>query len=74
VNNLITLTGVNFDSSAMYAVGYLPPAAVNCEQVWSMGQGMEGDLNKDCHVDFKDVGVFSEDWLNCNDPAPGGCL
>ena len=33
-----------------------------------MGQGLEGDLNKDCYVDFEDVDVFFEDWLKSNDP------
>jgi hypothetical protein len=31
------------------------------------------DLNKDCHVDFKDFALIAADWLNCNSFGGYGC-
>jgi hypothetical protein len=36
------------------------------------GEFLAMDLNHDCTVDFWDLDLFANQWLNCNDPA--GCL
>lgn len=33
-----------------------------------------GDVNFDCSIDFEDVEVISENWLNCNDPVDSNCI
>jgi len=33
----------------------------------------QGDLNKDCYVDFKDFALMSSEWLSCNDPNNSEC-
>lgn len=32
-----------------------------------------GDLNKDCYVDFYDLAVFAQDWLECSNPIDPIC-
>jgi hypothetical protein len=32
-----------------------------------------GDLNKDCYVNFKDLAIFAEAWLECADPLDPAC-
>jgi hypothetical protein len=35
----------------------------NCEEVWQSGNGISGDFNRDCVVDFKDLGQMASEWL-----------
>lgn len=34
---------------------------------------LEGDINKDCKVDFIDFAEFAGNWLRCNDPLDPAC-
>jgi hypothetical protein len=34
---------------------------------------LKGDLNGDCHVDFKDVLIFIGQWLECSNPLDSTC-
>ncbi len=34
---------------------------------------LEMDLNDDCKVDFRDLAIFAESWLECNLNPPDGC-
>ena len=34
---------------------------------------LTADLNRDCYVDFKDFGVFANEWLKCSDPFGSNC-
>lgn len=45
--------------------------AYTCSEQISISGSMLTDLNDDCEIDILDVGLFVEDWVNCNDPA--GC-
>jgi hypothetical protein len=36
----------------------------NCEEVWQSGNGISGDFNRDCVVDFKDLGQMASEWLS----------
>ena len=47
--------------------------ALTCAAVWSSGSGITYDFNHDCYVDFKDLSIFLEDFLKCNDPQIIGC-
>ncbi|MCD4831394.1 MAG: hypothetical protein K8R02_06250 [Anaerohalosphaeraceae bacterium] len=31
------------------------------------------DLNEDCYVDFKDIAILAENWLDCTDPTDTRC-
>ena len=31
------------------------------------------DINKDCHVDFRDFSAMAADWFKCTDPGNSGC-
>jgi hypothetical protein len=69
--------GGYIDEFAVYA-GVLPPERVaahyaagqpgtagqptNCAEVWARGQGLYGDLNHDCIVDFYDFAIFAAEW------------
>ena len=45
-----------------------------CAEVWSMGYGMQTDLDQSCKIDWGDFSVFASQWLWCNDPLnPGQC-
>ncbi len=40
-----------------------------CTEVWSMGYGLQTDLDQSCKVDWGDFSVFASTWLDCNDPT-----
>ncbi len=42
-----------------------------CTEVWSMGYGMQTDLDKTCKIDWGDFSVFASHWLaiDCGNPA-----
>ncbi|HBG25622.1 MAG: hypothetical protein A2Y10_01215 [Planctomycetes bacterium GWF2_41_51] len=44
------------------------PFILTCEQIWEAGQGMPGDLNKDCIIDFLDFAEFAEQYMMSNNP------
>ena len=51
-----------------------PPQTISgytCADKLSKSSGMLTDLNGDCNIDILDLGLFVEQWVNCNDPA--GC-
>ena len=35
---------------------------------------LDADLFRDCVVDVKDLAIFAQDWLVCNDPEVAGCI
>ncbi len=38
------------------------------------GDYIDGDLNRDCYVNLEDFALFSQDWLQCSDPAEETCM
>ena len=36
-------------------------------------QAIKGDINGDCKVDFKDLAIMMDHWLECNRDIPGSC-
>jgi hypothetical protein len=46
----------------------------DCNAVYEQGFNYAGDLNHDCHVDYKDIVEMTNHWLNCNSPDPNECL
>jgi hypothetical protein len=45
----------------------------DCNAVYKYGFNYTGDLNHDCSVDYKDLDVITDQWLNCYDPDPNIC-
>ncbi len=54
------------------------PDPDNCSEVWSMGYGMQTDLDFTCKIDWGDFSVFASQWLfdECGASADfdGSCL
>ncbi len=50
--------------AAHYAAGQPGSAGqpTNCYEVWASGEGLYGDLNRDCIVNFFDFAIFAADW------------
>lgn len=51
--------------------GTLLPA--NCAEVQAFGYGLLSDLNGDCSVDYKDLYIISDKWLNTDCAADNYC-
>jgi hypothetical protein len=45
----------------------------NCGAIWVMGQGMTGDINRDCAVGWKDMKLIGTEWLNSCNSANNWC-
>ena len=59
-----------FGAHAMRIVG---PVPMNCAEVWAYGYGIEADFDRDCRVTFRDLRLFCDYWLLCNDPCDANC-
>lgn len=46
----------------------------DCNDVYKYNFNSPGDLNHDCHVDFKDLKIITDGWLKCNDPCDPNCI
>lgn len=51
---------INIDDMSWYIKN---PA--NCEEVRYLGGKIDGDINKDCRVDFKDLSALIDYWVTC---------
>ncbi|MCK5272189.1 MAG: hypothetical protein KAJ52_06410 [Sedimentisphaerales bacterium] len=49
-----------------------PPPSI-CHGLWQSGYGIDADLNHDCYINVSDLAVFTEEWLECNDPCNPNC-
>ncbi len=47
---------------------YTAPGPTTCAEVWSMGYGLQTDLDQSCYVNWGDFSLFASQWLWCNDP------
>ena len=63
------------------AVSQIPGGSeepTTCVEVWSMGYGMQTDLDQTCKIDWGDFSVFANQWLdpNCGTASDfdGSCL
>ena len=61
-----------------YLVGHSTTAnsffvPTECSDVWSMGLGLQEDLNRDCRLNLEDWAILTGDWLKCTDPLGPGC-
>ena len=45
----------------------------NCNNVQEAGHGLESDLNHDCYVNYEDLEIMADSWLNvCTSPTNCG--
>jgi hypothetical protein len=70
-NGLRAITFYNIDPSTTRAMRIAREAFTTCAEVIAAGDGLKGDLNEDCEVDFTDFADMAKDWLACNNPS--GC-
>jgi glucuronoarabinoxylan endo-1,4-beta-xylanase len=49
------------------------PDYQTCDDVQAGEDGLESDLDGNCYVDLKDLGVFAQYWLNTNCAAQENC-
>jgi len=61
----------DFDISLFADADSIPS---NCHGVWQAGMGMDADVNKDCRVNLLDVLMFTEKYLQCNNPEDSNCI
>ena len=52
-----------------YATGMVALTPRDCADVWQRGQGLTGDINRDCAVNLTDFAILARSWLGCNDPV-----
>jgi hypothetical protein len=45
------------------------PDPDSCGELWEYGLGKPADINRDCQIDFVDLSVFVEQWMQTNNPA-----
>ncbi|MHB9071346.1 MAG: autotransporter outer membrane beta-barrel domain-containing protein [Sedimentisphaerales bacterium] len=50
-----------------------PEPMPNCIELIARGQGLVGDLNNDCYVNFSDLAEFAMNWTKCNAPENDNC-
>jgi hypothetical protein len=61
-------TNMAFDDFEFGEAANPPCAALKCGDPGYAPPAM--DLNGDCHVDFKDLWIFVQNWMKCTDPNP----
>lgn len=47
---------------------------LDCNTVRSFGYKLDSDLSGDCYVNFKDLALFAQEWLECIDPINPNCI
>lgn len=57
----------------IYSTTAIDTTPVNCADALKKGYKLDGDLNNDCTVDFKDLNLLAGQWLNCVVPGAAGC-
>jgi hypothetical protein len=46
---------------------------IDCGEVQAANYGLLSDLNGDCYVDYKDLDIIQDCWLNTDCTEPGNC-
>jgi glucuronoarabinoxylan endo-1,4-beta-xylanase len=49
------------------------PVLSNCANVLAAGYGLTSDIYHDCYVNFKDLKIITDYWLNINCTEPDNC-
>ena len=62
------------DDPADPTCGTHAPLSWFCGRPGTDYPGMTGDVDQDCDVDFFDLSVLTNSWLECDDPQPENCL
>ncbi len=60
----------DFDASLFADPNSIPST---CHGVWQANMGLASDLNHDCRVDYLDLSIFADKYLNCNNPSDPNC-
>ncbi len=63
------LTDMAYFNLAYFVFERVGPINISdCNDIYMYGFNYEGDLDGDCHVDFNDLKVITDDWLDCYSP------
>jgi hypothetical protein len=62
---------LDWDGQLPYPQGQLYHAPDECGDPGT--DYLQGDINKDCYVDFKDMALLVQGWLGCTDPTDPEC-
>jgi hypothetical protein len=49
------------------------PAYQTCADVQAEGYGLESDLTGDCYVNYEDLKIITDNWLNTDCTEPNNC-
>lgn len=62
------------DNVLVYEPGSTQPT--NCDELWKYHTqtGIDGDLTKDCEVNFGDIVLLGQVWTSCNIPEDANCI
>lgn len=52
-----------------YNTGLVRLQSQTCRELWIRGEGLAGDINRDCRIDLLDFAQLASTWLVCNDPT-----
>ncbi|MBN2138502.1 MAG: hypothetical protein JW720_11910 [Sedimentisphaerales bacterium] len=76
VRIIVAATGPTADTETSVGLRAKGIGTFTVEDEPACGDGgyLPGDMNQDCHINFKDLTVLGENWLSCNDPADTTCF
>ena len=63
--------GFSNDTGNSWVINYLMIEPTYCGASGTVY--LNGDINEDCYVDFKDVAELTNDWVKCTDPNNTDC-
>jgi glucuronoarabinoxylan endo-1,4-beta-xylanase len=49
------------------------PVLSNCTNVLAADYGLTSDIDPDCYVNYKDLKIITDNWLNTDCTGPGNC-
>jgi hypothetical protein len=70
---VVTAVDANGHESGNSSEAGAIPWYQTCADVWAGGDGLESDLNIDCHVDYEDLEIIVNNWLADDCAEPDNC-
>jgi glucuronoarabinoxylan endo-1,4-beta-xylanase len=59
--------------TTIHMTGTTYPVPTNCEEVETLGYRLTSDIDGDCYVNYKDLKIITDYWLNDDCTEPGNC-
>jgi hypothetical protein len=48
-------------------------SSLDCDAIRAAGHGLTSDISGDCYVNYKDLKIIADHWLNTDCTAPDNC-